>query len=127
MMFVALKLKRPNSLFSSEGDDATADVLLRLVAYNGTVATHLDEKFSAIQNNLSNSKLLRDFVDGRFTMCYGLAKLPRRTQVKSKMVKDQFKGLCRVLGSFGFIYSGDPNTKYCVSKLLPVQYVVEIW
>ena len=102
MMFIALKLKRPNSLFSFEGDDATADVLLRLVAYNGTVATHLDEKFSAIQNNLSNSKLLRDFVDGRFTMCYGLAKLPRRTQVSEGWLV------------LSVSHSGDPNTKYCI-------------
>ncbi len=35
------------------------------------------------QNNLSNSKLLSDFAEKRFTMCYGLAKLPRRTQVSS--------------------------------------------
>ena len=62
--------------------DNEADVLLRLVAYNGAVADHLDEKFSDIQNNLSNSKLLHSFAEGQFNMCYGLAKLPRRTQVK---------------------------------------------
>ena len=58
------------------------DVVLRLVAYNGTVVSHLDEKFSQLQNDLNNSKLLNDFAEKRFTMCYGLAKLPKRTQVK---------------------------------------------
>jgi hypothetical protein len=60
------------------------DVILRLVAYNGTILQHLDEKFSQLQNNLSNSKLLNDFAEKRFTVCYGLAKLPRRTQVRKK-------------------------------------------
>jgi hypothetical protein len=60
------------------------DVILRLVAYNGTILQHLDEKFSQLQNNLNNSKLLNDFAEKRFTVCYGLAKLPRRTQVRKK-------------------------------------------
>lgn len=68
--------------------------MLRLVAYNGAVAEHLDEKFSDIQNNLSNSKLLHSFAEGQFNMCYGLAKLPRRTQVKiydTNFVLDSFQ------------------------------------
>ena len=64
------------------------DVILRLVAYNGTILQHLDEKFSQLQNNLNNSKLLNDFAEKRFTVCYGLAKLPRRTQVKKNGNKD---------------------------------------
>jgi hypothetical protein len=64
------------------------DVILRLVAYNGTILQHLDEKFSQLQNNLNNSKLLNDFAEKRFTVCYGLAKLPRRTQVKKNGNED---------------------------------------
>ena len=61
--------------------DGVADVVFRLVSFNGSVSEQLDEKFSEIRNDLSNSRLLSDFAEKRFTMCYGLAKLPKRTQV----------------------------------------------
>ena len=61
--------------------DDVPDVVLRLVSFNGSVSDQFDEKFSAIHNDLSNSRLLVNFAEKRFTMCYGLAKLPKRTQV----------------------------------------------
>lgn len=72
----------------AEGLSDSDDLLIRLIAYNGKPLKDLDEKFSNLQYNLANSKLLVNYVENKFALCQGLGKLPRRSQL-SMLNKNQ--------------------------------------